>query len=261
MFKKLIFWSLVVGGGLLLVNGVWRGSVHTAIKRAQARFERNVSPEFELARIRDQIAELTPDMHKNITRIAEEIVQVQSLERRVGDLQARLDTAKNELAHLTTSLEQGVIPVSSTGRKYTPADIKDRLRTCKNLERELANVKKVYEAKKEGVEAAKQQLATMKEQKQELEVMAAQYEAQLKTLALEQTRAKIKLDDSRLAEIKQSFERLREKIDVQRQTAELAQQFNDGSLNEKKSETTKDAVEEAREYLGGERAKGNEAKK
>ena len=92
-------------------------------------------------------------------------------------------------------------------------------------------------------------------------VMAAEYEAELKTLALEQTRAKISLDDSRLSEIKKAFEQLREKIDVQRQTVELAERFNEGSLGEKKSETTKDAVEEAREYLGGEKAKGNEAKK
>src|SRR5438067_1856809 len=116
MFKKLIFWAAIVGGGLFLVNGVWHGSVRTAWTRA--------------------------------------------------------------------------------------------------------------EAKKAGAESLRQQLATMKQQKQELEVMAAEYEAKLKELAFQQTRSKMKLDDSRLAQIKQDFEKLREKIEVERKTADLADQFN-----------------------------------
>jgi hypothetical protein len=127
--------------------------------------------------------------------------------------------------------------------------VKDTLRTCKNLEGELVRNRKVLEAKRIGVDAARQQLVEMRQQKEQLEVMAAEYEAQLKTLALAQTHSRIKLDDSRLAEIKASMERLRERIDAERKTAQLAEEFNSGTLTEKKAEANKNVVDEAREYL------------
>lgn len=251
MIKKLIFWTVVIGGALFVINSVRPGSIHTAWKRAQAKFERNITPEFELARIRDQIAQLTPDMHQNIARVAEEMVKVESLERRVADLQARLDQNKDDLAALTNAVEKGTTTrVVLNGREISVTQVRDKLRTCKNLEGELNRAKKVLEARKAGVESLRQQLATMKEQKQQLEVLAAEYDAKLKELALQQTRSRLKLDDSRLAEIKASMERLREKIEVERKTADIAEQFNSDTLTEKKPESSKDVVDEAHEFLG-----------
>jgi len=247
--KKAVFASAIVAGGLVLLNSVWSGSVSTAWKRAQSKLERKIDPDFELARIRDEIAKLTPDMHKNISRIAEEMVAVESLERRVNEQQARLDTSKDELAAWTNAVEKGTTRVVLYGREVPLTQVKDKLRTCKNLEKELANNKKVLDAKRQGVDAARQQLVEMRQQKEQLEVMAAEYEAQLKTLALARTRTKVKLDDSRLAEIKASLERLRERIETERVTATLADQFNTGTLTEKKVESTKDVIDDAKEYL------------
>jgi len=252
MIKKIIFWSLVAGGVVIAVNSVRPGALHTAFKRVHVKFEKQISPEFELARLRDQIAQLTPDMGRNISKIATEMVQVESLERRVGTLQAKLTEKKDELALLTNAVETGKTRIVLTsGREIPVTHVKTKLNDCRIIERELANVTKIYEAKKAGVEAARQQLTEMKRQQQELEVMAAQYDAELKTLELEQTRAKLQLDDSRLAEIKQSFERLRERIEVERTTANLAEQFKTtDSITEKKTVSSTDVVEEAREYLG-----------
>jgi len=257
VIKKLIVWSLVATGVVFAVNSVRPGAVHTFFRRAHAKFERNIPPEFELERIKDQIAKLTPDMNKNISVIAEELVKVKGMERRIDDLQARLETSKNTLALMTDAIQNGHTRVSLPGgREVSVTQVKSQLNTCKNLERELTNVKKIYEAKKSGVDAARQQLAEMKQQKEQLEVMAAEYEAELKTLALEQTRSKLQLDDSRLAEIKESFERLRERIEVARTTANLAEQFKSDSLTtEKKPAASKDVLDEAREYLGADKSK------
>src|SRR5262245_36892107 len=263
MIKKLVF---LVGGTvavLALVNSVWSGSVRTAWKRAQAKLERQISPEFELARIRDEIAQLTPDMHKNIARIAEEMVQVESLDRRIADLTVKLDRSKDELAAMTSAIEAGKDAIKVAGRALSPAQVKDKLRTCRNVERELANTQKIIEAKKAGVDAARQQLVEMRQQKDQLEVMAAEFEAQWKTLQLEQTRSKLKLDDSRLAEIKGSFEKLRERIDVERRKAELAGQFTNESflVPEKKTESTQSVIDEVKEYFGTKVEKTDAAKK
>lgn len=263
MIRKLVF---LVGGTvavLAVVNSVWSGSVRTAWKRAQAKIERSISPEFELARIRDEIAQLTPDMHKNIARIAEEMVQVESLERRAGDLTAKLDRSKDELAAMTQAIETGTKKVSVGGRELSPTQVKEKLRSCRNCERELANTQKILEAKKAGVDAARQQLVEMRQQKEQLEIMAAEFEAQWKTLQLEQTRSRLKLDDSRLGEIKGSFEKLRQRIDVERRKSELAGQFTSETMPvlEKKTESTQSVIDEVKEYFGSKTEKTDAAKK
>src|SRR6478672_9023450 len=101
MIKKLLFWSALAVGGLVLVNAVKPGAIATWGKRVHAKFEKNFSPEFELARIKDQIKELTPDMHKNICRIAEEMVQVDALQVRVNDMQVRLNEQKEVITAMT----------------------------------------------------------------------------------------------------------------------------------------------------------------
>src|SRR3954451_17968430 len=109
--KKAVVASALVAGGLVALNSVWSGSVSTGWKRFQSKIERKIDPEVALDRIRDEIAKLTPDMHKNISRIAEEMVAVETLERKVNDLQARLETTKDELAVVTTAVEKGTTRV------------------------------------------------------------------------------------------------------------------------------------------------------
>jgi DNA repair exonuclease SbcCD ATPase subunit len=248
--KKVVLVGALAAGGLFVLNHAWSGSVGTAWKKVTTTFHQSIDPDFELARIRDQIAKLTPDMHKNISRIAEEMVAVESLERRVNDLQARLETSKDDLAVMTNAVEKGATRVSVHGREVSVTQVKDKLRTCKLLDRELSNNKKILDAKKAGVDAARQQLVEMRQQKEQLEILAADYEAQLKTLALEKTRSRIKLDDSRLAEIKASMDRLHDQIEKERKTAQLAEEFNNGKdVPDAKVESNKNAVDEAKEYL------------
>lgn len=266
MIKKLVLTAAAIGGGLYLVNSsLGTGTVETFWKRTRARVEKSVKPEFELARIRDQIAELTPDMHRNISKIAEEMVEVKALESRVGDLQGKLVRYKDELKTLTDAVENNTKLVTNTGRQVTVTTlhVKDKVRACKNVERELLTSQKILEAKQTGLDAAREQLAVMKQQREELKVMAENFEAELKTLKLEQTRAKIKLDDSRLAEIKQSFEKLRARIEVERKKAELAGQFQGESFSapDRKLETAQEALDEAHDYLNGPKAKTEAAKK
>ncbi|MFO0810624.1 MAG: hypothetical protein U0746_18510 [Gemmataceae bacterium] len=266
MFKKLVLTTAAVAGGLYIINHGYKGSVHTFWKRTTAQIEKNISPEFELERIKDQIAKLTPDMHRNISKIAEEMVEVKTLENRVGSLQAKLSDAKGELKVVSDAIEHGNKLVSMpSGREIKPTAtlVRDKLHSCKNIERELTNSQKILEAKQKGLDSARLQLAEMKRQREELMVMAADFEAELKTLQLEQTRAKLKLDDTRLGEIKQAFEALRARIEVERTKAdETAAFFRDATpaAAEKKADA-KDTLDEARSYLNGADDKSDTAKK
>jgi hypothetical protein len=45
------------------------------------------------------------------------------------------------------------------------------------------------------------------------------------------------------------MEKLRERIDAERKTAQLAEEFNTGTMSDKKPETDKGVVDEAKDYL------------
>src|SRR5205085_4622324 len=247
MIKKLVLLTAGTIGAVALVSTVvGRGSLHTAWKKAHTAIENQVSPEFELDRIRDQIAQLGPDMHKHIQRVAEQWSAVDALDREVQVCQTNIEKRKTSLLAMTDVLEKG--DTQKVKFYGGPSDLKRRLerelKTYKTCEKELVSKQKILEAKKQELDAARAQLSEIKEQKAQLESLVAQYEAELATLRLEQTRSKFKLDDSRLGDIKGALEKLRQKVDVERKKAELAGQYlpQPTFTGPTKEETSKDIV-------------------
>jgi DNA repair exonuclease SbcCD ATPase subunit len=250
MIKKLLFWSALAVGGLVLVNTVKPGAISTWGKRAYSKIEKKFSPEFELARIKDQIKELTPDMHNNITRIADEWVQVKHLEVRVNDMQAKLNEQKEVIQVMTSAIEKGEF-LKLGGRTVTPTQIKDKLRKYRDAEKSFEVAKKTLEARKEALESARLQLAEIKNQKEALQLQAQEFETELAALKLAQTKSKFALtNDDRLSEIKEAFEQLRQRVEAERKKVELAGEFfgtNGSSVKEEKAlDTADDVINEVR---------------
>src|SRR5262245_33343622 len=247
--KKLVLLGLGAAGALVVTNAVWSGSVVTAWKKARVCVERQISPEFEIERLRDQIAKLTPDMNRHIEKIAEATVDVSSLGRRIEMVQNELDKRQSEILVKTEKVEQGIVPVG-----YTPNSLKTRLaadlKAYKTCEKDLANKQKMLEAKKTMLTAARNQLREIQTQRSTLEVQLAEMEAELANVRVAQNACPIQLDDSRLGKIKGDLEKLRETIDVERTKIELNGQFLGDRQSEAKAEQpAKDVVEEVRAYF------------
>ena len=244
MIKKLLFWSALAVGGLVLVNAVKPGAISTWGKRIHVKFEKSFSPEFELARIKDQIKELTPDMYKNITRIAEEMVQIDALQVRVNDMQVRLGEQREVITAMTDSLERGQ-PVIVGGKRISPAQIKDKLRKYKDAEKSYEVAKKTLDARKEALDSARQQLVEIKNQKEALQLQATEFETELAALKLAQTKSKFALtNDDRLSEIKEAFEQLRQRVEAERKKVELAGEFFGTPSTSVKEEKALDTADE-----------------
>jgi hypothetical protein len=255
MIKKLVFLTAMVIGGIAVFNSFKPGAVSVWGNRIKHRLERKLSPEFELARIRDQIKELTPDMHKHIGKIADEMVQVEALEKRVGEAQVKLAGMKQEVTAMTTALEHGEKGyVSYTGRTVplTPVQVRKKLREYQESERSVESQKKMLEARKQSLESARQQLVEIKRQKEELELYVTEFQAKIDELKLEQTRSKVALDDSRLAEIKESLEKLQQRVEAERIKANLTKEFVGTGVAkpEKTSATAEDVIAEVHDYFG-----------
>lgn len=250
--KKLIMLGVGSAGALALTNAVWSGSVGTAYKQARGVVARQISPEFELERIRGQIAKLTPDMNKNIERIAEATVEVGALNRKIELVKSELDKRQTEILALTEKVESGVKTVSYTGTSLKDKLARD-LKSYKTCEKDLSTKQQLLTAKKESLESARRHLGEIHNKRQELEVIAAQMESEIANLREAQARTKFKtdLDDSRLAKIQESFEALRQRIDEAKVAVELTGQFaNPATATEVTStEPVKDVAQEVRDYF------------
>ncbi len=246
--KKLVLMGLGAAGALAVTNAVWSGSISTAWKKARVCVERQIAPEFEIERLRDQIAKLTPDMNRHIEKIAEATVEVGSLGRRIEMVQGELDKRQNDILVKTEKVEQGLVPVG-----YTTNNLKTRLaadlRAYKTCEKDLANKQKMLEAKKKMLESARNQLREIQTARATLEVQVAELEAELMSIRTVQAASTIQLDDSRLGQIKGDLEKLRETIDVERTKIELTGQFLGERTTEVKVESGTDIVEEVRAHF------------
>ncbi|MCS6850346.1 MAG: hypothetical protein NZ700_04160 [Gemmataceae bacterium] len=256
MIKKLCIAGVSLAALGLLFGTTRVGSyVSTAWNKVRNTAKGQVPIEFEIERIRDQVARLVPDMKKNLTLIAEETVAVENLREEIATIRANLEREKQKILAMTEDLERGTQTIVYDGREYTRARVSEKLRrdlaSYQRCEQELKSKEQLLEAKERSLEAAREQLASMRDQKRDLEVQLAQLEAELKTVRLKQTQSKFALDDSRLSDIKASLAELRNRLRVEAMTVELHGEFaNDEIPVERRGQPASDIVKEVRKYFG-----------
>jgi peptidoglycan hydrolase CwlO-like protein len=257
MIKKIAFAAGLVAVGLLVLHVTGLSSYPaTAFGKLKKSVKQQVPLEFEIERLRHQVAQLVPDMRKHLSSIAEEMATIDALKEEITQTRANLAKQKENILAMTREVESGASTVSIKGREYGIARIREKLErdfaSYQHCESELKTREKLLEAKEKSLDAARDQLGTMKTQKQELEVQVAQLEAELKTIRVAQSRNKFQIDDSSLAKCKTTLAEIRNRLKVEKTTAELEGEFaNDALPVESKVKSTSDITREIKGYFHG----------
>jgi phage shock protein A len=257
MIRKIAFGAGLVAIGLLVLHVTGLSSYPaTAFGKLKKSVKQQVPLEFEIERLRHQVTQLVPDMRKHLSGIAEEMATVDSLREEITLTRTNLAKQKDNILAMTRELDAGASTVSINGRDYSAVRIREKLArdfaSFQHCESELKTREKLLEAKEKSLEAAREQLGTMKEQKQELELQVAQLEAELKTIRVAQSRNKFQIDDSSLAKCKTTLSEIRNRLKVEKTTAELEGEFaNDTIPVEAKAKSTRDLTQEIKGYFHG----------
>jgi chromosome segregation ATPase len=230
-FGKSAFWALVAAAGL--VGGAYflgfGSHLRTAWKTAAHDLQRQVPPEFEIARIHDQLNQIEPDIHKNLSKLAEECVAVDNLRTDIADARVRLEKQKKVVLTMKADLETGAKTVSYHNVELTADELRDRLTqefdAYKAAEKALKAKEDVFKAKEAGLNAAKQKISAMRTAKEQLEAELAKTEADLKMVQLRETQSKFQVDDSRLSNIKQSMQNLKDRVAAMEKARQLRIEF------------------------------------
>ncbi len=257
MFKKMAIAALAVVAGLFVLNTTYFGSyAKTAWKKAKSAANHQVPLEFKIETLRNEISQLIPDMKKNISALAEEIVAVDNLQREVSELRASVTAQKENLRAMKEALQTGDTHVSFRGSITTVDRLKVRLdrefNSCKQREQSLDVKEQMLDARREKLAADRETLDSMKAQKQQLELRLAQLEAELRTLRTMQTKSKVQFDDSRLARIKKELAQLENQLKVERTASDLLSTWQpDGDIKvDSKAKSADQIIKEVDDYLG-----------
>ena len=113
MCKKVFTGAVLVVAGLFLLNVVGLGSyVSTAWQKVRTSCKRQVPLEFEIERVRNEVAQLVPDMKKNLSVIAEEMVAIENLKEEIATTRANLKIQEASIRQMTRDLDSGAKQIS-----------------------------------------------------------------------------------------------------------------------------------------------------
>jgi chromosome segregation ATPase len=258
MFKNLVVTAIAIGAGLFLLKSTHLGGyARTAWSKARTSVQGQVPLEFQLESIRNEVAQLVPDMRREISRVAAETVAIEGLREEVADIGGKLEKQKELVRTMSEELRNGKNQqVVYRDRKYSAERFQEKLSVAllgaKQCADNLKAKEQLLEAKEKGLEVAKQQLGSIRNQKSTLEVQIAQLEAELKTLRLTQIKSEFQLDDSRLSNIKASIADVKNRMKVIRTEATMVAQFGDELENssETKVQSKAERVKAVQDFLG-----------
>jgi chromosome segregation ATPase len=230
MLKKLVVGTAAaaLAGGLLLGSDAvsylktFGGNVREAVKS-------EISVEFELDRIKDEVDNLMPEIRRHLTVVAEQSVDVKDLERDLADKESSLTRQKDAILALRSDLDSGrdqfTYKAVSYSRGEVEADLAHRFDSYRTVEDCVKRDRQILTAQRDMLRANQKKLDTMLSRKQDLVVKVAQLESRLKQVQAAETINSIEIDDSRLAQVERLIKDMNHALDVRESVLETEGQF------------------------------------
>jgi hypothetical protein len=232
MFKKLFVSVLAIAvvGGLLLGTGLM-SYVTTSAARVSESVENSVPMEFQIDRARNMVRELEPEIRRSMHVIAKEEVEVEQLDKRIGESEQKSEKEKTDIMRLQSDLQTGKSVFRYAGHQYTSDEVKQdlsrRFVRFKTSDATLGSLCDMRDARQRNLDAARQKLAAMMSSQRQLLVEVENLEAKLKLVEVAQASSDLQLDDSQLARAKALMTDIRARLDVAAKLANADVNFQD----------------------------------
>jgi DNA repair exonuclease SbcCD ATPase subunit len=253
MLKK----SLIVGGAVALLLALFFGRdccsyLGTTAGWVKESVKDSVPIQFELERARNMIANLDPEIRRNMHLIAKEEAEVERLASQINGEQDRLGQAESDILRLNEDLKTNKGSFYYGGRNYSvqqvKADLSNRFDRFKVNKATLEKLEQILTARNSKLDAARQKLAAMRAAKQQLEVEVENLEAQQKMVEVAQTVSEFNFDDSQLSRTRKLIDEIRTRIEVAGKMVDADTSFPaEIPLNEPAE--TKDITDAVTEYF------------
>jgi hypothetical protein len=251
MLKK----TAIIGAAVTLLAILFAGSSHvrTALHEVRETVRNNVSIDFEIKRARQMIKDLSPEIEKNLRRIAQEEVEVSKLEEDVSQREETLARDRSNIIRMKGDLDKGSDVLVYVGRTFSAkeveADLVSRFKQFKTQEATAQAKHKILFARQQGLTAAREKLNTMLDAKRQLEVEIEHMVTRLKMVEVAQASSSMKFDDSKLSRTQELISDIGTRIQVAERLVNVdAGQLDRIPLDEPAED--RNVSEEIAEYFG-----------
>jgi len=225
MVKKGVLGAALSAGALYLAFGTSAPSyVRTAFHKVRHTAADAVPVQFDIDRVRDEVAALEGPIRDNLQSYYRTQVEVENLDREIGQFQAKLDGEKKTIIALREKVASG--GVHKVGHvTYSNEEVRgelarrlDHYRTSNDI---LKTKQESLKSKQAMMESTKQQLVNMTAQKKEMQSRLDGIEARLKLIETKRQTSEAVVDDGgALARAKQGVAELEKRIEVQARMSE-----------------------------------------
>jgi len=219
MVKKVIMGSLAATlvAGFVFGKDVFSYAT-TACDNVREAVKSEITPEFELDRIRNEIDQLMPEIRRHMTVVAEQSVDVKDLDRAITEKETKLGKQKDAILALRSDLSGSRDEFTYRRVSYTrgevEADLADRFEAFRVGEEAVGRDRQILAAQKQTLRANQKKLDSMMSRKQDLSVHVSRLEARLKTIQATEAVNSIEVDDSKLAHVEDMISELNHALDV-----------------------------------------------
>lgn len=211
--------ALAIGvvGGLVFGRELW-SYVSSGSHQLRSVVKDSVPTEFELARARDLVNDIVPEMHANVRLVAQQEVEIEDLRRETTVARESLDVERTRLAKLRECLATDKVSFAIGDITYDRDDIKEELARKLDLVREaevvLSGKQRLLENRQKSLAAAVQVLERTRSQKLLLEGQIAALESQHRLIQAAGVGSGTPIDTSKLAQTQQLIAQIKRQLDI-----------------------------------------------
>lgn len=246
--------ALLAGVAGFAVLGTDLGSyVWTSTNAAQESIRNSVPVEFELRRASDLINAILPDLQSQVRMIAQEEVEIASLQNDIADSEQRLDREQQTLASLRGKMRVQQVSYSINGREVGRSQLTDELHQRFNRFRQgelaLDSKRRLLEKREQGLAAALAMLDKMRHRKAELEQKVEALAAQHRLVKASEIESGRLVDGSRLSDADQLLQQIETRLAVAQRVLAHEQDLFDVTVTEELIDEEQ-LLSEVDEYFG-----------
>jgi hypothetical protein len=256
MILKSLKYGVITVAAVAIVGGVVFGKdlysyVSSGSKILRTSVKDNVPIEFELARARDLVNGIVPEMQANVRLVAQQEVEIAALREEITNAHASLDTERAKLTKLRRCLDTQDVSFTLGGATYSRDQVKTELVRKLDLVREaevvLSGKDRLLDNRQKSLAAAMQVLERTRSQKALLEGQIASLESQHRLIQAASVGSGSRIDTSKLAQTQKLIADIKKQLDVSERVLAHQSRFVEPMVIDVVDE--KDVTRQADEYL------------
>ena len=258
MILKTLKYGVVTVAAVAIVGGVVFGKdlasyLSSGSKILRTSVKDNVPIDFELARARDLVNDIVPEMQANVRLVAQQEVEIANLREEITNAHASLDAERGKLAKLRQCLDTKDVSFTLGAATYSRDQVKTELARKLDLVREaevvLSGKDRLLDNRQKSLAAAMQVLERTRSQKSLLEGQIASLESQHRLIQAASVGSGSRIDTSKLAQTQKLIADIKKQLDVSERVLAHESRFVEPMVIDVVDEN--DVTRQADEYLAG----------